>query len=164
MNSSDIIAVVAIVVTGVVSVISAYTSYQNNKANIVAKRSEMVLEKRLDAFNRVVEKFGRIDDILTYEMADYIHNPNQSKVEEKRLLNKYWETHRDARNELGSQLIFFPFEISNIINDYYNDPKLVELSNEFFKNKDIASLQGLRSANQKWIKKLILSIQKNIGI
>jgi len=65
MTSSDIIAVVAISISGIVSLISAYTSYKNNKANIMARRSELALEKRLTAFVDIVEQMGKLTRALS---------------------------------------------------------------------------------------------------
>lgn len=86
MNSSDLIAITAVIITGIVSALSAYISHQNNKANIVARRSEMVFEKRLDAFSRVVEKIGLINNYLRYDIADYIHKSDRNATEEKNCL------------------------------------------------------------------------------
>jgi hypothetical protein len=50
MAPSDIIAIVAIVVSAIVSIVSAFIAYKNNEANILARRSEIALERRMDAF------------------------------------------------------------------------------------------------------------------
>lgn len=56
MNTPDIIAIVALFISSVVSIASLIISYVNNKLVIGAKRSEMVLEKRLEVFSVLVEK------------------------------------------------------------------------------------------------------------
>ncbi|MBI5352027.1 MAG: hypothetical protein HZB50_05265 [Chloroflexi bacterium] len=58
MNSSDIIAIIAIVTSAILSIAVALIGYFTNKANIRARRSEIALEKRLEAFREIVEKCG----------------------------------------------------------------------------------------------------------
>jgi hypothetical protein len=64
MTSSDIIAVVAIVVSAIVSTLSLYISYKNNKSNILAKRTEIALEKQLEAFSILEEKMHSITTLI----------------------------------------------------------------------------------------------------
>jgi len=58
MSSSDIIALVAVISSALISITTSLVSFFINKSNIQAKRSEMALERRLEAFREITEQIG----------------------------------------------------------------------------------------------------------
>ena len=67
MTPSDVIAIVAVVVSAVVSILSVYISYKNNKANIGAKRSEMIFERQIRILQELCPSYGKREGIYFQE-------------------------------------------------------------------------------------------------
>jgi len=75
MNTSEIIAVIAISASTLISSISLLISYFINKSNILARRSDIAFENRLEAFREMMEKAKHFE----YVISDYVNIGLKSK-------------------------------------------------------------------------------------
>jgi hypothetical protein len=94
LDSSDIVAIVAVVVSAFVSVVSAYISYknnradldasqQNNRANILSKRTEFIFEKQIAIFKEVALKMDQIIAVVVNGAEQQGKKTSNEKLEEK---------------------------------------------------------------------------------
>lgn len=96
MTNSDIIAIIAIAATVIVAITGGIFSYLANRANNRAKLQEMAFDRQLNAFSRITELIGELenerrllhhsyermkidneDDNLTPEQGSYLLNKMQ---------------------------------------------------------------------------------------
>jgi hypothetical protein len=156
MNSSDIIAIIAITTSAIMSIAVALIGYFTNKANIRAKRSEIALEKRLDAFREIVEKWGvlkrlgsrgKVLSSSDFEKINRYENDLNTAIEE------FYKVYQQQR-------VYFPPNIEKMVTEYGS------FSFQFITNQNHTSESTL-----KWFeailakeKGLVAEIQKYIDI
>ncbi len=94
LNSSDIVAIVAVVVSTFVSVISAYIAYknkkaeleasqQNNKSNILSKRTEFIFEKQITVFKEMALKMDEVIVFVANGIEQHEANSSNENIEEE---------------------------------------------------------------------------------
>jgi hypothetical protein len=129
MTASDIIAITAIVASAIASIVSAYISFQNNKVNIIAKRSEVVLESRLHALEEIVKALGDLRMILLQNGLLFRQQPSPEEYQQFRNefnleFVKYLDTYTRLR-------LFFPPTVYRELIDY---DKILRKHSIFSKN------------------------------
>ena len=126
MSSSEIIAIVAIVVSAVVSMLSMYISYKNNMSNIVAKRTEIALERQLSAFSALEEEMHAITKLVL--STDEKPNSAIDKAFQKRLeivYNRYSQKYDSLRIYLPPHVEDALDKFSVSVIDIFLDKNLV---------------------------------------
>lgn len=161
MTSSDIIAIVAIVASAIVSIISAYISFQNNKANINARRSEIALEKRLDAFSEVTFKMGKFRLSLASFLASH-SNEKFGKDDFEDLKNIFIKDLAELHMTVERVQVYFPKHVSVAI-DRFND-SLSEYSDKLIEERDLGSVETLFNIIGDEEQKVVELMQEFIGL
>jgi Zn-finger domain-containing protein len=163
MTSSDIIAIVAIAASTIVSITSAYISYQNNKANLLAKKSEIAFEKRLDAFRDVVNGVAKHVDFLYRWSSREV----KSEKEFKAFAQEFDEVNEHIITTYRRCVVYLPpsidaalVELHRIIDSQYSEswPQFSKgkLSRDVL-NSWLASVGGQQ-------KKIVEMIQQFVGL
>lgn len=163
MTSPDIIAIVAIAASTIVSITSAYISYQNNKANLVAKKSEIAFEKRLDAFRDVVEGAAKYVDFLYRWSSREVKNEKEFKV----FFQELNEVSEHIITTYRRCVVYLPPSIDTALAEFHRiiDSQSSEYWPEFSKGKisrDVLNSWLTSVAGQQ--KKIIEMIQKFVGL
>ena len=148
MNNSDYIAIIAIIMSAIISVASTIFTYLMNKVNIHAKRSEIAFEKRLQAFQEIVEHIGKI--------KKYIYEAEETKLDElknnvKEAIDEYYVVYR-------RHLVFLPPTIADNV-DRYGDRVYTLVR----KNYSYENLNNARRETKKIEREIIQDMQKFIG-
>jgi hypothetical protein len=166
MTSSDIIAIVAIVMSALVSIVSASISYLNNKQNISAKRSEIALEKRMEAFRDVVEKLGGLSIAISFLkglLSPKIKVPKKTITKATKILTDAGLAFMVSFQQNG---VFFPLHISKIIRTYQSMSSVymrVLENNIEGMAIDSKNLDNWLSLTVKYEADIVSEIQKFIG-
>ena len=155
MTASDIIAIVAITISAIVSVISAIITYKNNKANILAKRSEMSFEKRLEAYRELIESMGKLTLQLQRISLEFNNKKRVKELSEdgRLLLDSFFTNYTRYR-------IFMPKNIFHILTLYLGaSSKAMTLVISNKEQFDLSFNDALDKEGE-----IVSLIQKNIGL
>ena len=128
MTSSDIIAIIAIIASAIVSIISVMTQYKSNKLALEAKRSELVFDKRLSAFQTVIEQVYNVEKVFQKWSFQESMNENDLgtfKLSLVEALNQGYETYI-------RHLVYIPDNIAKEIDIYLHATK--EISDQITSN------------------------------
>jgi hypothetical protein len=148
MNNSDIIALAAIIMSAIISVTSTVAAYFINKSNIQAKRSEIALEKRLEAFREVIEKIGKIRSLLV--------KSNEANIDS--LKSDFQTALEDFYIAYRKNLVFLPPSISDKVAKYGSEIYKVIHYRYTYKN-----IESFFQEYKEFEKQFIADMQKFIG-
>ena len=149
MTSSDIIAIIAMVISAIVSIASAYISFQNNKANIQARRLEMSFEKQLDAFKDLNERTGEIRAIVfsANEISKTQRSVNKYFNTLSKIYDDYYASINKYRVYLPSNIQSAYVEFADKVADYLSKAN-IEDNQKLYKALDRKENQILSLLNQ----------------
>ena len=161
MTSSDIIAIVAIVISAIVSIVSVFISYQNTKATINAKRSEIALDRRLNAFSELIEKIGA----LRLSLVRFAALPSDVKFEKEEfdgLKAIMVEGFESLHIVFERNRVFLPKHISRAVDKFVET--ISRFSDKLLVVKDVKGLQTFLNAVGKEEEKVVDLMQEFIGL
>lgn len=161
MTSSDIIAIVAIISSAIVSVISTYISFQNNKANINARRSEIALEKRLEAFSEVTTKMGMFRLSLVNYFASQL-TQKSDKLDFAGFKETFVKDLVEFHLTVERVQVYLPRHISIAVDEFVD--ALASYSDKFLEKDDIGDIETL--TNELWQEelKVVKLMQEFVGL
>jgi hypothetical protein len=128
--NAEIIAIVAIVAGLITTLATLVSSYFTNRANIVAKRSELAFEKRLEAFREIYAAMTEANSHLQsylwlsnglgvpkmINIAKTVSTPEDSIV--KQLHYAYINARPDFVKVYTKNRIYLPPHVDNLIQSY----------------------------------------------
>ena len=161
MTPSDIIAIVAIVTSAIVSIVSAYISFQNNKANINARRSEIALEKRLEAFSEVTTKMGMFRLSLVNYFASQI-SQKSDKLDFAGFKETFVKDLIEFHLTVERVQVYLPRHISIAVDEFVD--ALSNYTDNFLEKDDLGDIDTL--TNNLWQEelKVVKLMQEFVGL
>jgi hypothetical protein len=139
MSTSDLISIIAVITTALVSIVSIVVSYFNNRMSIRAKRSEMALEKQLDAFREIAEKMGKIRVVFANTPP-----PVDGILESS---DKFFSTFYDAAMDFYSTYqkfrVYLPSDIDLSLREYGKKVIGYAASNNYDRHKGVVEYLNL---------------------
>jgi hypothetical protein len=156
MTNSDIIAMIALVV----SFISAGISLWNNRANIKAKRQEIALEKRLEAFRQIYEAISKHENLMREILFPI---PPRDKDLYMKSYDNFAQIYRSNRVYIPSHIDKLLFSYNGMLSEYaitlYPDKPIDPSEYEFRLENPFRIMQDTEDAS----KKILEEMQKFIG-